>query len=75
MRMELTEEEVGLVMRHRAEKRRSYADRASGEVRRDCKHLTFDSEGEHCEKDVGFGVGNHCFACHGKVCEDYARKK
>lgn len=67
----LTEEEFRLVMKHRAGTYNKWENRQNTDARDDCKHLTFDCDGDQCTLNKGYGVGNHCYVYSGKECDRY----
>ena len=71
--MKLTLEEQMMIYKHRVEERDK--NRQPKDYKGPCKYIIYDSDGDHCTKNIGRGVGNHCWAHYGYECDGYCLEK
>ena len=73
MDMNLSLEEKLMIYRYRQEQYDK--NRPLHNYTGSCKFITYDSDGDHCTKYCGRGVGNHCWAKYGYECKKYTLEK
>ena len=66
MKVDLSEDEIMLVMKHRREQHDK--NRPERHYNKDCKNLSYDADGDFCKISKGCGVNSHCWAKREKEC-------
>lgn len=66
MKMNLSLEEVSMIMKHRQEEYDK--NRPERHYSKECKYTSFDADGDFCTLGKGYGVNSHCWARCGKEC-------
>ena len=69
MKLDLSPEEVAIIMSRRQEEYNH--NRPDRVYSKDCEHLNYDADGDYCNISKGLGVNSHCWAKRDKECPFY----